>query len=156
MSINLFGIIGEDVRASDVITKMQSVKSDTIELNIMSPGGSVIEGLAIYDELRSSDKKIITRAMGQAASIASIIFMAGDEREVADNAEIMIHNATVFAGGNKHELSGFIDKLDGIDQKLINIYATRTNLNEEQVKDLLDKETFMSANEAVENGVRYK
>jgi ATP-dependent Clp endopeptidase proteolytic subunit ClpP len=152
MPINIFGVVGEDVRASDILAKLQAEKGDSIEVNIMSPGGSVIEGMAIYDALRNSGKKIITRALGQAASIASIIFMAGDEREVGDNAEIMIHNAMVFAGGNKHELSSFIDRLDGIDTKLINIYATRTNLNEDQVRALLDNETFMDADEAVEKG----
>ena len=152
MSINIFGVVGEDVRASDVLAKLQDEKGDSIEVNIMSAGGSVIEGMAIYDSLRNSGKKIITRAIGQAASIASIIFMAGDEREVGDNAEIMIHNAMVFAGGNKHELSSYIDRLDGIDTKLINIYATRTNLTEDQVRALLDNETFMDADEAVEKG----
>lgn len=152
MSINIFGVVGEHVRASDIIPQLQAEKGDTIEVNIMSPGGSVVEGLAIYDTMRSLNKKIITRAMGQAASIASIIFMAGDEREVADNAEIMVHNAWTGIAGNKNELSEVIDRLDTIDQKLVNIYASRTNLNEDQVKDLLDKETFMSADEALEMG----
>ena len=152
MSINIFGVVGEEVRADKTIRAIQAVEGDTIEINIMSPGGSVIEGLAIFDALRSSGKKVVTRAMGQAASIASIIFMAGDVREVADNAEIMIHNAMVFAGGNKHELSSYIDRLDGIDKKLINIYASKTNLNEDQVRELLDNETFMDADEAVEKG----
>lgn len=152
MSINIFGVVGEHVRASDIIPQLQAEKGDTIEVNIMSPGGSVIEGLAIYDTMRALNKKIITRAMGQAASIASIIFMAGDEREVADNAELMVHNAWTGIAGNKNELSEVIDRLDTIDQKLVNIYASRTNLNEDQVKELLDKETFMSADEALEMG----
>ena len=152
MSINIFGVVGEDVRASDIITKIQKDKSDPLEVNIMSPGGSVTEGLAIYDFMRDQKRKVITRAMGQAASIASIIFMAGDEREVADNAEIMIHNAWAGVAGNKHELAEFIDRLDDTDQKLINIYSTRSNLNEDQVRDLLDKETFMDAEQAVSQG----
>lgn len=152
MSINIFGVIGEDVRASDIITKIQKDKSNPLEVNIMSPGGSVTEGLAIYDFIRDQNRKVITRAMGQAASIASIIFMAGDEREVADNAEIMIHNAWAGVAGNKHELAEFIDRLDDTDQKLINIYSTRSNLNEDQVRELLDKETFMDAEQAVNQG----
>lgn len=152
MSINIFGVVGEDVRASEVLTQIQAEKGDTIEVTIMSPGGSVVEGLAIYDALRSSGKEIKTLAMGQAASIASIIFMAGDVREVADNAEIMIHNAMVCAGGNKHELSGIIDVLEDIDQKLINIYTDRSGMSPEAVAELLDQETFMSADEAVNKG----
>jgi hypothetical protein len=64
----------------------------------------------------------------------------------------MIHNAMVFTGGNKHELTGIIDTLEGIDQKLIAIYTDRTDLKAEEVTELLDKETFMSADEAVNKG----
>ena len=152
MSINIFGVIGEDVRASDILEKIQAETGDKIEVTIMSPGGSVIEGLAIYDALMASDKEIKTLAMGQACSIASIIFMAGDVREVADNAELMVHNAMICAGGNKHELAEMVDQLDEIDQKLIDIYTSRTNLSNEEVIALLDKETFMSADEAVNKG----
>jgi len=150
--INIFGVVGEDVRASDILQQIQAEKGETIEVVIMSPGGSVIEGLAIYDALVATDKKVITKAMGQAASIASIIFMAGDEREVADNAEIMIHNALCYAGGNKHELSDLVERLDNIDKKLIDIYVNRAGLAAEDVRAMLDSETFMSADEAIEKG----
>ena len=152
MSINIFGVVGEDVRAADVLKQIQAEKGDTIEVTIMSPGGSVLEGLAIYDALRASDKKIKTSALGMAASIASIIFMAGDEREVSDNAEIMVHNASVVTGGNKHTLKDAIETLDGMDKKLIDIYTSRTGLSVDEVSSLLDKETFMSADEAVNKG----
>ena len=151
MSINIFGVVGVDVRASDIITKIQN-SPDPVEVNIMSPGGSVPEGLAIYDTLRDCDKKIITRAIGQAASIGSVIFMAGDERIVGDNAQVMVHNASIPSGGNKQILSEKLEFLNNIDTKLINIYASRTNLNEDQVRALLDKETFMDADEAVDKG----
>ena len=155
MSINIFGVVGEDVRASEVLTQIQAEKGDTIEVTIMSPGGSVVEGLAIYDALREAaekGQKVKTSALGMAASIASIIFMAGDEREVSDNAEIMIHNAHVMTGGNKHELKDAIKTLDGMDQKLINIYTDRSGMSPEDVAELLDQETFMSADEAVNKG----
>lgn len=152
MAINIFGVVGEDVRASDVLKQIQAEKGDSIEVTIMSPGGSVLEGLAIYDALRASDKKIKTSALGMAASIASIIFMAGDEREVSDNAEIMVHNASVVTGGNKHTLKDAIETLDGMDKKLIDIYTSRTGLSVDEVSSLLDKETFMSADEAVSKG----
>jgi len=152
MSINIFGVVGEDVRAADVLKQIQAEKGDTIEVTIMSCGGSVVEGLAIYDALRASGKKIKTSALGMAASIASIIFMAGDEREVSDNAEIMVHNASVVTGGNKHTLKDAIETLDGMDNKLIEIYASRTGLGVDELTELLNKETFMSADEAVNKG----
>jgi ATP-dependent protease ClpP protease subunit len=152
MSINIFGVVGEDVRAAYVLKQIQAETGDTIEVTIMSCGGSVVEGLAIYDALRASGKKIKTSALGMAASIASIIFMAGDEREVSDNAEIMVHNASVVTGGNKHTLKDAIETLDGMDNKLIEIYASRTGLGVDELTELLNKETFMSADEAVSKG----
>ena len=152
MSINIFGVVGEDVRASNIIQQIQDFEGDILEVNIMSPGGSVVEGLAIFDELMRFKGRVITRAMGQAASIASIIFMAGEEREIANNAEIMVHNAMVGVAGNKHELNEYVQRLNDIDQRLINIYRSRAGLKEEEIRFLLDKETFMNADEACRLG----
>ncbi len=159
MSINIFGVVGEEVRAADTIAKIQAEKGKTIDVNIMSIGGDVREGLAIYDSLReaaANGQEIKTFALGMTASIASIIFMAGDEREVSDNAEIMVHNASVDMCGNKHELKGAIEFLDDIDDKLINIYTDRTDLSDNEVSALLDQETFMTADEAVNKGFATK
>lgn len=156
MSINIFGVVGEDVRASDVIKQIQAEKGKVIDINIMSVGGNVREGLAIYDALRevsANGQEVRTFAIGITASIASIIFMAGDRiREVSDNAEVMVHNSSVMTGGNKHDLEGAIETLDGIDARMIEIYASRTGLSNEELVNLLDKETFMSADEAVSKG----
>ena len=150
--INIFGVVGEDVRASDILQQIQAEGGDSVEVVIMSPGGSVIEGLAIYDALRATGKTIITKAMGQAASIASIIFMAGDVREVADNAEIMIHNAWGVVAGNKHQLGEAMERMNEIDNRLINVYVDRAGMPAEDVRAMLDDETFMSADEAISKG----
>lgn len=150
--INIFGVVGQEIRAQDVVEMIAYETSDTIEVNIMSPGGSVVEGFAIYDALRASDKKVITRAIGIAASISSVIFMAGDERYISENAEIMIHNAWTPEGGNKEEMAEKIDRLERLDDRIATVYATRTNLNEDQVKEMMGAESFMSANEALEKG----
>ena len=154
MSINIFGVVGEDVRASDVIPQIQAEKG-VIDVNIMSVGGDVREGLAIYDELRKASangQEVNTFALGITASIASIIFMAGDVREVSDNAEIMVHNASAGICGNKHDLKEAVEFLDGVDDKLIAVYTDRTALSIEEVTGLVDQETFMSADEAVSKG----
>lgn len=154
-TINIFGVVGEDVRAADIIPKIQAEKGDIIEVGIMSVGGDVREGLAIYDALREASangQEVKTFALGITASIASIIFMAGDVREVSDNAEIMIHNASTGLFGNKHELKEAVEFLDSIDDKLISVYVDRTDLSIEDVTELVNKETFMSADEAVNKG----
>jgi len=80
-TINIFGVVGEDVRAADIIPKIQAEKGDVIEVGIMSVGGGVREGLAIYDALREASangQEVRTFALGITASIASVIFMAGE------------------------------------------------------------------------------
>lgn len=150
--INIFGVIGREVRANEIVKQILATKDDTIEVNIMSLGGSVNEGFAIYDALKDSDKKIITRAIGQAASIASIIFAAGDEREITENAEIMIHNSMTPIGGNKNELEEKVKLLSEIDKRMIAVYSRITGLKEDELSQMLDKETFMSADEALNKG----
>ena len=155
MAINIFGVVGEGVRAADIIPQIQAENGEVLEVNIMSVGGDVREGMAIYDALREASangQEVRTFAIGITASISSIIFMAGDVREVSDNAGIMIHNESTDLHGNKHELKGAIEFLDSVDDKLINVYTDRTDLSTEEVTSLLDQETFMSADEAVSKG----
>jgi len=155
MSINIFGEIGVEVRAADTIKKIQAEKGKVIDVNIMSIGGNVREGLAIYDAFREASangQEVRTFAIGMTASIASIIFMSGDVREISDNAEIMIHNSSANLYGNKHELKDAIETLDGMDAQMIGIYTSRTDISDSEMAELLDKETFMSADEAVSKG----
>ena len=150
--INIFGVIGAEVRATDIIKQIQSVEGDSIDVVISSPGGSVFEGMAIYDALKASGKEINTSILGLGASIASVIFMAGDKREMGEGSQLMIHNALTTQGGNKHELSEAIDRLDSIDAQMSRIYINATGMDEGTVAEMLKNETFMSADEAIEKG----
>jgi len=150
--INIFGVIGAEVRASEIIKQIQSVEGDVIEIVISSPGGSVFEGMAIYDALKASGKTVNTSILGLGASIASVIFMAGDKREMGDGSQLMIHNALTTQGGNKHELSEAIDRLDAIDAQMSSIYMNATGMDKGTVADMLKNETFMSADEAISKG----
>ena len=150
--INIFGIVGAEVRASEVIKQIQAVEGDTIEVVISSAGGSVFEGMAIYDALKASGKKIETSILGLGASISSVIFMAGDVRKMGEGSQLMIHNALTTQGGNKHELTEAIDRLDAIDAQMSSIYMNATGMDEGTVADMLKAETFMNADEAVEKG----
>jgi ATP-dependent Clp endopeptidase proteolytic subunit ClpP len=150
--INIFGVIGAEVRAVDVIKQIQSVEGDSIDVVISSPGGSVFEGMAIYDALKASGKEINTSILGLGASIASVIFMAGNKREMGEGSQLMIHNALTTQGGNKHELSEAIDRLDSIDAQMSKIYINATGMDEGTVAEMLKNETFMSADEAIEKG----
>ena len=150
--INIFGVIGAEVRAVEVIKQIQAYDGDVIDVVISSPGGSVFEGMAIYDALKASGKTVNTSILGLGASIASVIFMAGDKREMGEGSQLMIHNALTTQGGNKHELSEAIDRLDAIDAQMSSIYMNATGMDEGTVAEMLKQETFMNADEAIKKG----
>lgn len=128
---------------------------DTIHLYINSPGGSVFEGIAIHNMLKRHQARIIVHVDALAASIASVIAMAGDEIRMPKNSMLMIHNPWTFAIGNASELRKQADDLDRIGQSAIQSYLQKSGdkLDEETLKDLLDAETWLSADEALEYGL---
>ena len=147
---------GFGVSAKSFLNDMRAVKGDTINLSINSPGGDVFAGVAIYNALRGSGKKVNVKVLGIAASAASLIAMAGDEIEMPENAMMMIHNPWSFAMGDADELRATADVLDKIGNSLVGTYAARTGKDEAEIKALLDAETWMSAQEAVEMGFATK
>lgn len=151
--IRIFGTIGKDVFAKDIIPQIQAYEGEIIDVIVSSPGGSVFDGLAIYDALKASGKKIHISIMGLAASAASVIAMAGDVIEMGEGAMIMIHNALSPTGGNAEQLEKKAEDLRSIDGRLVAIYTSRTGLPEDQVKAMMAKEKFMSAEEAKTAGL---
>jgi ATP-dependent Clp protease, protease subunit len=147
---------GFGVSAKSFLNDMRAVKGDTINLSINSPGGDVFAGVAIYNALRSSGKKVNVKVLGLAASAASLIAMAGDEIEMPENAMMMIHNPWSFAMGDADELRSTADVLDKIGNSLVGTYAARTGKADDEIKALLDAETWMSAQEAVDMGFATK
>lgn len=128
---------------------------EKINLYINSPGGSVFEGLAIYNMLKRHEARIIVHVDAVAASIASVIAMAGDEIIMPENSLMMIHNAWTFAWGNASELRKQADDLDRINQSSVSTYLNKAGdkLDEETLKQLLDDETWLSADDAYNYGL---
>lgn len=123
-----------------------------ITLRINSPGGDVFDGIAIYNDLLAYEGKVKVEVVGLAASIASIIAMAGDEITIADNAMFMIHNAWTIGVGNRHDFSDVSARLAKIDDALARTYAARTTTGIRAIKQMMDDETWLTAKEAVEAG----
>lgn len=123
-----------------------------INVYINSYGGEVAEGLAIYNALKRHKAKVVTYCDGFAASIASVIFMAGDERIMNDSSLLMIHNAWSYGIGNAEELRKQADDLDKITQASVIAYAAHSTLSEKEIKKLMDKETWILPEEALEYG----
>jgi ATP-dependent Clp protease protease subunit len=151
--ISIFDEIGMwGVTAKDFIAALKEHKGKAINLSINSPGGSVFDALAIYNALRQHGGEITTKTMGIAASAASLIFMAGDKRLMPENTFLMIHNPMTLAMGNADEMREVADILDKIAASLISTYVSRSGLPEEEVKALLDNETWLNAADAVSKG----
>ncbi len=157
--IYLYDQIGLDSWTGDGITAKQfakdlkalgSVKNITVKIN--SPGGDVFDGEAIYNELRDHPATINVRVMSLAASIASLIAMAGDTIEMQANSKIMVHKAWAFSMGNSDDMKKMANILDVIDESLVQAYVKRTGQTEAKIRQMLTAETWMVAADAVSLG----
>ena len=146
----------KDTDAFGIVKELQSIESDKINVHINSYGGDVSEGLAIYNVLKNSKSKVVTYCDGFACSAASVIFMAGDERIMNSASLLMIHNAWTYAAGNANEFRKQAEDLDKITQASINAYLNRVNITEDEVKNLMDEETWLTAEESTGYGFATK
>ena len=110
------------------------------------------EGLAIYNMLRNHKAKVKTFCDGFACSIASVIFMAGDERVMSHASLLMVHNAWQYTYGNAEQLRKAADDLDVITQASKNAYMSGINISEAELNKLLDEETWLLPADALEKG----
>lgn len=149
----LYGDIGEDIWSDDTITlakvnnELKSITSNEIEVHINSYGGDVFESIAISNLLKEQGKKIVVVIDGIAASGGSIIAMAGDEIRMFNNSQMMIHNPWTVAMGNAKEFRKVADDLEKMQSSLEESYLKRFNGSREELKKLLDEETFMTADD---------
>lgn len=127
-------------------------KVSTINVRINSYGGEVFDGLAIYRNLVDHPAEIITHVDGIAASIASVVAMAGNEIRMAEAGRMMIHEAWGVAIGPAGELRAQADVLDGLTGSTRDIYAGRTRQDPAAVLKMMKDETWMDAKEAVAKG----
>lgn len=143
---------GYDVNAQKFIEELKDLKDKNLNIHINSLGGSVFDGMAIYNALKNHKKKVTTKVEGIAASIASVIAMAGDTIEMAENSLFMIHNPFTMAGGDASELRKTADILDKIRDEIANIYASKSEQDVETLIGLMNVETWFNANETIDSG----
>lgn len=123
-----------------------------INLHINSLGGDVIEGIAMFNLLKQHPAKVNVYVDGFACSIASVIAMAGDTVYMPKNSMMMIHNCWTYAGGNSKELRKTADDLDKIMEASIESYLAKINISREELVELLDAETYLTAEECYNMG----
>lgn len=150
----LYDVIGRDpffggISAESVYAMLRSIEASKLMVRINSVGGAVTEGMAIYNLLKEHSAEVTCRVDGLAGSIASVILMAGDVREIAPNAYVMIHNPYAFVEGEEEQIRAVADLLSKNKQSMYAIYAARTGLPTEEIADMCNKTTYLSAEEAV-------
>lgn len=141
--------------ATDAFTlkdAINTVDTPNLVVRINSYGGDVAEGLAIYSLLSSFKGHLTTIVDGFACSSASVIFMAGQTRIVPEQGLLMIHNAWSYAEGDSNAMKKMAEDLEKITQPSVNIYTSKTKLSEEEIKEKMDKETWITSKEAFEWG----
>lgn len=145
---------GDEVTPKQFIDDLASLGDvEEIAVRINSGGGDVFAGVAIYNALKRHAAKIIVYIDGLAASIASIIAMAGDKIVMGAGAMMMVHNpwSSVW-GGDANDFRIAADLLDKIRDSLVDVYIARTNLSRDEIITMMDAETWLGANDAVKLG----
>ena len=135
-----------------IVEQLKAVSAKNINVHINSYGGDVAEGLAIYNTLRNHAAHITTICDGFACSAASVVFMAGDDRIMSPASLLMIHNAWTSAVGNAEELRKVADDIETITQASVEAYKQHATISEEEIKQLMDAETWILPQDAVNMG----
>lgn len=152
--ISIRGYIGEwginDSALIEEVEKLGAVQKITVLIN--SRGGEVDQALSIFNFLRNHPAHITIRVTGVAMSSASVILMAGDRIEMPANTLLMIHNPEIWSGGDEEALRDAAAQAAAWKQSLLETYMARTGKPEQELRDMMAAETFMTAQEAVANG----
>jgi len=151
--ISLYDEIGGfGVGAKQFLGELGRLKGKHIHLRINSPGGSVVEGTAIFNALRRHQGGVTVHIDALAASMASVIAMAGMPVYMADNALLMVHNPWTITVGDSDELRKEADLLDKLKASIRNAYQRKTGLPEDQLQSMMDAETWLDSVDAVALG----
>lgn len=140
---------------ADMIKSEETENGKLTEINVRinSAGGSVFDGVAIYNTLKKHNARITVDIDGLAASIASIVAMAGDEVRAAENSMLMIHDPWLVTSGSADELRETAELLDKVRGQLLDTYTKRTGADEETISQMMTDETWMTASEAMDIGL---
>lgn len=140
------------ITARDVVQRLGEIRAQAITLRVNSPGGDVMDGVAIYNALRNHPAVVTTQVDGLAASIASVIALAGDQIQIAENGFFMIHDPwgiTIGTAAEHRRTAGVLDKVAGT---ILDTYMKRAEAERSQVEAWMTEETWFTAQEAVEAG----
>ena len=155
--LELYGTIAEESWFDDDVTPQMFrdelfAGSGPVTVWLNSPGGDCVAASQIYSMLMDYKGNVTIKIDGIAASAASVIAMAGTKVLMAPTALMMIHNPITMAYGNHDDMQKAIEMLDEVKESIINAYEIKTNLSRAKLSHLMDTETWMNANKAIELG----
>ena len=153
--VYIYGDIGgwfDGVNAVDVAKEIAAISAPSINVHINSGGGLVFDGVAIYNAIAAHKAEIIVHVDGLAASIASVIAMAGDEIRIGESANIMIHKPWSGVFGDAEAMRAEATLLDILEAGIVDIYAARTGMDRADLTKLVAAETWMRGQDAVDRG----
>lgn len=155
--IELFGQIGHSLFTDGWTlerfkNELANVQGGQVQIDIKSTGGDVFEAFAIYDAIRAIKARVTVRIIGASASAATIIAAAGDKVLITENSRYLVHEAQTFVQGSKDQLADSLELLESIDNQILDIYVKRTGKDRNVLAELMKKEKYMTAQEALEWG----
>lgn len=153
-TIYVYDVIDADwgVGAQEVILAINAAKdAKVLNIRINSPGGDVFEGRAIMEAIKRFDGKTVAHIDSLAASAATSIALAADEVVMSDGALFMIHNASGMVWGDKNDMRQTADLLEKVEGSIVNDYTTKTGMEQAAIVDMMNAETWMTADEALAN-----
>ena len=143
----------ESTSPKDVSNGIEKANGSDIEVIINSGGGSVFDGSEIYTSLKDYTGNVDIKIVGLAASAASFIAMSGDNIKISPTAQMMIHNAGMVAIGDYRDMDDASDMLKGTNKTIANAYRIKSGMEEAELLDLMNKETWLTPQSAMEKGL---
>jgi ATP-dependent protease ClpP protease subunit len=140
------------ISAKDFISELSQYKGKPLTIHINSGGGSVFDGQSMSTAIKNHEAPVTTVIEGVAASMATIIALSGDSVHMTENSLFMIHNPMLDSFGDKNELSKAISLLEKIEISMLNTYSNKTNLPNKDLSDMMNDETWFTADEALSAG----
>ncbi|MCR9258219.1 MAG: ATP-dependent Clp protease proteolytic subunit [Pseudomonadaceae bacterium] len=155
--LRIFGEIGFEVSAEQLVADLDEIdRNIPLHVQIHTPGGSVFDGLAIYNRLKAHLAPVTTEVIGMAASMGSIIMLAGDHRLMNEGSWVMIHNPASSAFGESKDLNKAAQTLDQFKSGLLDIYARNLKLPRDTISSMMDEETWFNAADAIAAGFAHE
>ena len=148
-----FEFFSSDVSAYGIVKQIKNLDVDEIRVHIDSYGGSVSEGWAIYNALRQHPAKVTTYGDGFVASAALYPFLAGDNRIASNLSAYYLHRVSTAADGYSDDLRKAADEADQMTEIGISAFVERTGMDENDVRKLMEAETWLSPDQAMEYGI---